>query len=85
MRLLPIPARAPVLALAGLSTAAAAALLLGAPLEYVALAAGVLLALGLVLAGFDLWQSLRLWRAAPLRIERNLPGAFSLGVPTVLT
>ena len=85
MRLLPIPARAPVLALAGLSVAATVALLLGAPLEYVAVVAGGLLALGLVLAGVDLWQSLRLWRAAPLRIERNLPGAFSLGVPTVLT
>ncbi|NVM92553.1 uncharacterized protein (DUF58 family) [Variovorax sp. SG517] len=82
---IPIPARAPVLALAGLSAAAAVALLLGAPLDYVAVAAGVLLALGFVLAGFDLWSSLRAWRAAPLRIERNLPGAFSLGVPTVLT
>jgi uncharacterized protein (DUF58 family) len=82
---IPIPARAPVLALAGLSVAATVALLLGAPLDYVAVVAGGLLALGLVLAGVDLWQSLRLWRAAPLRIERNLPGAFSLGVPTVLT
>ncbi|MDP9607094.1 UNVERIFIED_ORG: uncharacterized protein (DUF58 family) [Variovorax paradoxus] len=81
----PIPARAAVLALAGLSAAASVALLLGAPLAYVAAVAGVLLALGFVLAGFDLWSSLRAWRAAPLRIERNLPGAFSLGVPTVLT
>ncbi|SDZ69413.1 Uncharacterized conserved protein, DUF58 family, contains vWF domain [Variovorax sp. YR266] len=81
----PIPARAAVLALAGLTVAASVALLLGMPVGYVAIAAGVLLALGLVLAGVDLWQSLRLWRAAPLRIERNLPGAFSLGVPTVLT
>ena len=82
---IPIPARAPVLALAGLGVAATVALLLGVPVDYVAVVAGVLLALGLVLAGVDLWQSLRLWRAAPLRIERNLPGAFSLGVPTVLT
>ncbi|SEM12153.1 Uncharacterized conserved protein, DUF58 family, contains vWF domain [Variovorax sp. YR750] len=81
----PIPARAAVLALAGLSAAASVALLLGVPLAYVAAVAGVLLALGFVLAGFDLWSSLRAWRAAPLRIERNLPGAFSLGVPTVLT
>ncbi|SEU00034.1 DUF58 domain-containing protein [Variovorax sp. OV084] len=81
----PIPARAAVLALAGLTVAASVALLLGVPVGYVAIAAGVLLALGLVLAGVDLWQSLRLWRAAPLRIERSLPGAFSLGVPTVLT
>lgn len=81
----PIPARAAVLALAGLTVAASMALLLGVPVGYVAIAAGVLLALGLVLAGVDLWQSLRLWRAAPLRIERSLPGAFSLGVPTVLT
>jgi uncharacterized protein (DUF58 family) len=81
----PIPARAAVLALAGLTVAASVALLLGVPVGYVAIAAGVLLALGLVLAGVDLWQSLRLWRSAPLRIERSLPGAFSLGVPTVLT
>ncbi|SDY79306.1 Uncharacterized conserved protein, DUF58 family, contains vWF domain [Variovorax sp. YR634] len=81
----PIPARAAVLALAGLTVAASVALLLGVPVGYVAIAAAVLLALGLVLAAVDLWQSLRLWRAAPLRIERNLPGAFSLGVPTVLT
>ncbi|MGJ7505050.1 DUF58 domain-containing protein [Variovorax sp. ZT5P49] len=81
----PIPARAAVLALVGLTVAASVALLLGVPVGYVAIAAGVLLALGLVLAGVDLWLSLRLWRAAPLRIERNLPGAFSLGVPTVLT
>lgn len=82
---IPIPARAPVLALAGLGVAVTVTLLLGVPLAYVAVVAGVLLALGFVLAGVDLWQSLRLWRAAPLRIERNLPGAFSLGVPTVLT
>jgi uncharacterized protein (DUF58 family) len=81
----PIPARAAVLALAGLTVAASVALLLGVPVGYVAIVAGVLLVLGLVLAGVDLWHSLRLWRAAPLRIERNLPGAFSLGVPTVLT
>jgi uncharacterized protein (DUF58 family) len=81
----PIPARAAVLALAGLTVAASVALLLGVPVGYVAIVAGVLLALGLVLAGVDLWHSLRLWRAAPLRIERSLPGAFSLGVPTVLT
>jgi uncharacterized protein (DUF58 family) len=81
----PIPARAAVLALAGLTVAASVALLLGVPVGYVAIVAGVLLALGLVLAGVDLWQSLRLWHAAPLRIERSLPGAFSLGVPTVLT
>lgn len=82
---IPIPARAPVLALAGLGVVATVALLLGVPVDYVAVVAGVLLTLGFVLAGADLWQSLRLWRAAPLRIERNLPGAFSLGVPTVLT
>lgn len=81
----PIPARAAVLVLAGLAVAASVALLLGVPVGYVAVVAGVLLALGFVLAVFDLWSSLRAWRSAPLRIERNLPGAFSLGVPTVLT
>lgn len=81
----PIPTRALVRGLAGAAVAASAALLLGAPVDRVAQAGGLLLAAGLVAAVVDLWRSLRLWRAAPLAVERVLPGAFSLGVPTVLT
>ena len=84
MRRLPIPTRGAVLALAGMAVASAVALVFGAPLPAVAVAAGALLAIGLCAAAFDLWHSLRLWRAAPLILERQLPGAFSLGVPTVL-
>lgn len=82
---MPIPTRRAVLALASLATLAAAALLAGLPIMAVAVMAGALLALGLLIAGIDLWRSLAQWRASPVRIERPLPGAFSLGVPTVLT
>jgi uncharacterized protein (DUF58 family) len=85
MRVVPVPGRSVVLALSGLAVLAAVALLLGVPVHRVAAVAGALLALGVTGAGIDLWRSWRLWRAAPLRIERHLPGAFSLGVPTVLT
>ena len=84
-RVVLIPARSLVLTLAGATLVAAGALLLGAPVNRVAIVVGALLALGLAGVGLDLWRSWRLWRAAPLRIERTLPGAFSLGVPTVLT
>ena len=85
MRLLVTPAISTVSMLAGLALAAAVALLAGAPAAGVGAAVGTLLLLGLVVSGLDLWRSWRLWRAQPVRIERALPGAFSLGVPTVLT
>ena len=85
MRVVPIPGRPLVLALAGAAVLACAALLAGAPVGRVAAVTGVLLGLGAIGVGVDLWRSCQLWRAAPLRIERSLPGAFSLGVPTVLT
>ncbi|WP_218511831.1 DUF58 domain-containing protein [Variovorax sp. dw_308] len=85
MRRLLIPTRATVLALAGLAVLAAVASMAGAPAEWVGPACAVLLAAGAGYAGVDLWRSWRLWHAAPLRVERQLPGAFSLGVPTVLS
>lgn len=85
MRLLVIPARATVRALAGLTVVAVLALLAGLPADRIAIIAAALLLLGLAVAGFDLWHTRRLWAAAPLRIERQLPGAFSLGVANVLT
>ncbi|MEJ8845766.1 DUF58 domain-containing protein [Variovorax rhizosphaerae] len=85
MRRLLIPTRATVQALAGLAVLAAVASMAGVPSEWVGLASGVLLAAGIGYAGVDLWRSWRQWRAAPLRVERQLPGAFSLGVPTVLS
>lgn len=84
-RAVPIPARALVWVLGGVAVAAALALLLGMPIDGVAAAAGLLLVAGALGVGIDLWRSWRLWRAAPLRVERTLPGAFSIGVPTVLT
>jgi uncharacterized protein (DUF58 family) len=85
MRQRPIPSRALVHALAALAICTALALLLGQPLERVAPAAGLLLALGLLVAAMDLVLSRRAWRAKPLRIERELPGAFALGVPVALS
>src|SRR6188474_2686827 len=85
MRWLVIPTAGTVQTLAGAALAASLALLAGLPVETVALLAGAVLLPALAWALFDLWRSLRLWRQAPLRIERTLPGAFSLGVPTVLT
>ncbi|MEO8248731.1 MAG: DUF58 domain-containing protein, partial [Burkholderiales bacterium] len=84
MRRLPIPTKGAVVALAGLAMASATALIVGVDLQQVAVAAGIVLAGALACAAFDLWRSLRLWRAAPLFIERQLPAAFSLGVPTLL-
>jgi uncharacterized protein (DUF58 family) len=71
--------------MAVLAVLCAAALLAGAPLPQVVLGAGVALALGLLWPLLDLWRSRRAWQRAPLRIERKLPNAFALGVPTVLT
>jgi uncharacterized protein (DUF58 family) len=85
MRWLVIPAKTTVRVLACITAAAALALLGGLPVDRVAILAGAVLLAALAGAIFDLWRSLRLWRTAPLRIERTLPGAFSLGVPTVLT
>ena len=85
MRALAIPSRRAAQVLAVLATAAAAALLAGLPLPGVAAAVALLLALGLAWLAMDLWRSRRAWRQAPLRIERKLPNAFALGVPTVLT
>lgn len=80
-----VPSRWSVQALTGLAVLAAAALLAGLPPGRVGLAAGALLALALLWAAADLWLSLRRWRAAPPQLQRSLPGAFSLGVPTEIT
>jgi len=85
MRSLVIPSRRTAQGLAVLAVAAAAALLAGAPLPQVALGCAVLLALALAWLLADLWRSRRAWQRAPLRIERKLPNAFALGVPTSLT
>lgn len=80
-----LPSRGAVLTVLGLSVLAAAALLAGVRIETVAPVASAALGAGLLFALADLWRSLRLWQAAPPRVERQLPGAFSLGVPTAVT
>ena len=82
MRWLVIPTTGTVTLLAGMAVAACLALLAGLPVGTAAVLAGAALLPALAWALFDLWRSRRLWRLAPLRIERTLPGAFSLGVPT---
>jgi uncharacterized protein (DUF58 family) len=80
-----IPSRRSVFALAALASSVAAALLIGWPLGRVAALAGAALLMGLAWAGIDYWRSWHAWQRAPLRLERRLPGAFALGVPTALT
>ena len=79
-----MPTRASVAALAGLALACAVALAAGVPRPLVLLAGTGLLATGLLVAAFDLWRSLRLWRRAGVGVERRLPAAFAIGVPTEL-
>ena len=85
MRRLVLPSRASLAALALLAGAALLARLLGLPPGTTAAAAGTVLAGLLVLAAVDLWRSLALWRADALQVQRRLPAAFAIGVPTELT
>ena len=79
-----MPARVSVYALTALSLVCCAALLLGLPLGAVASAGGAASGAMLTLAALDLWRSVRLWKAAGVRVERRLPAAFAIGVPTEL-
>ncbi len=79
-----LPSAASIGVLVALAVAAALARLLGVPLGLVVLAAGLALAALCVLALFDLWRSLRLWRLHGPQIERRLPAAFAIGVATEL-
>lgn len=79
-----VPSRASIAVLAGLGLLVALALSLGAPLRLVGPLGGLALVALLVLAGVDLWRSLRLWEAAGLRVERALPAAFAIGAATEL-
>ncbi len=80
-----IPSRNTVRTSAAAVLACVLALLVGLPVQPVALAAGLFLALGLVWCGHDLWRSNRAWRLNPLRVLRDLPDALALGVPRVLS
>lgn len=75
-----LPTRAAVTALAALACATVIALLLGVPLLQVATAAAAVLVVGLGWALWDLWRTLRAWRAAGVQVRRVLPTAFSLDV-----
>jgi len=87
MRLNPglLPSRVAVRAVMALTALVMLGLLAGSPVHVTGIVAGVVLAVGGLWASIDLWRSTRAWRTMPLRIERALPGAFALGVPTVLT
>ena len=84
MKRVVLPTRASVAGLALLAPVTAGLLVMGAPLAVVVKGIGGLLLALLLLAGFDLWRSLRLWAAGGLRVERRLPAAFAIGVPTPL-
>ncbi len=85
MRSFTFPSRKTVQAAVLLTVVTAAALIAGWPLAEVTAGSGALLALGAGWLLLDLWHSGRTWERAPLRTERQLPNAFALGVPTVLT
>jgi uncharacterized protein (DUF58 family) len=80
----PLPSRRSVQALTLLTTTSGIALLLEAPLPWVATAAVVLLLMGLAWLLRDVVISHRAWRIAPLQVQRKLPHALALGVPTVV-
>lgn len=77
-----LPSRAAVQALVLLALAATAALLASAPLATVATAAGTLLVAGLAWAGIDLARTRAAWAEGDVRLSRQLPTAFALGVAT---
>jgi uncharacterized protein (DUF58 family) len=77
-----LPTRATAWALAGLATAATAALLLDVELATVAAAGGAALVVGAGWAALDLARSWRAWQLAPVQLQRRLPTAFALGVAT---
>lgn len=79
------PSRRAVQAVMALVVLATVGLLAGLSLRTTAIVAGAVLAAGALWALVDLWRSALAWNAMPLRVERTLPGAFALGVPTVLT
>lgn len=81
-----IPSRAAVQCATALAVLSAILLLLGMSLAQVgALCGRRLLVSGGAWAALDVWRSLRAWRHSGVRVERNLPQAFALGVPCVLT
>jgi uncharacterized protein (DUF58 family) len=80
-----VPSRLLASAVVVAAVLAALALLLDAPLEQVAQAAGVAVAAGLAWAAIDLGLSTRAWRREPLQVRRRPPAAFALGVPTDVT
>ena len=84
MRIAFLPSLATVTAVAVMAVACAIALLAGAPLVWVARIAGMLVAVGLIAATFDLMFSRYAWFAAPLRYERRLPPALAVGSRRVL-
>ncbi len=80
-----MPSRRCVWGLFGLALASVLALLLGQPVEQVALVVGGVLLVAALWVLVDLWRSLRQWRQTPVVIQRVLPQAFALGVPKVLS
>jgi uncharacterized protein (DUF58 family) len=82
--MMPIPSRRSVQALALLAVLSVVALLCRAPLDIVASVAIALLLSGLAWTALDFSRSRKAWRAGPLTVQRKLPRALALGVPTVV-
>lgn len=75
-----LPGKPLLWTLVGIAMGAAAALVARAPLAAVAQAMVITVLLLAALCGLDAWQSLRQWRAAPVRLTRRLPAAMAIGV-----
>ena len=80
-----VPGRRLAQVLAAFAVAGLAALWLDVPKPQVAMTSAFVLLAVVAWAVADLARNERAWRAAPLKVERQLPGAFALGLPTVLT
>ena len=79
-RSLPVPTALAVALWSGAAALAALALLLGAPLQAVAVACGAVAGGLLVVCAVDIARAARAWSAAPLQLTRRLPAALALGV-----
>lgn len=75
-----LPGKPLLWTLTGIALAATVALGVRLPLVAVAWAMAIVMLLLVALVAIDARQSLRQWRAAPLRLVRRLPAAMAIGV-----
>lgn len=79
-----LPSRPLVYGLLAAAVLALAVLLLGVPLPVVATITAAAAALLLAACVLDAWRSAVQWSQAPLELQRRLPAALAIGVPTLV-